>query len=212
MFTGLITEVGQVLRLEKSSAQEDARIRIHAPRTVRDAKLGDSIAVNGVCLTVAERDEHSFTADVLPETLRRSALEELTEGTLVNLEPALRTSDRLGGHIVQGHVDGVAQLTANVRSERWNELTFTAPNALLRYVVEKGAIAVDGISLTVTGVASRTFGVAIIPTTLRETRLGTLDIGAHVNIEVDVLAKYVERLLSTTTHAPLESEHLHFEI
>ncbi|MFD2757932.1 riboflavin synthase [Gulosibacter faecalis] len=195
MFTGLIEARGEVLRLDHEPGQPDARLEILAPRVTDDAAPGDSIAVNGVCLTVVTVTDGGFTADVLPETLRRTSLGELAPGSPVNLERALAASARLGGHIVQGHVDGVATLASRTAGERWDDLVFEAPRELLRYVAEKGSVAVDGISLTVTGVTARGFGVSIIPTTSRETTLGALEVGARVNLEVDVLAKYVERML-----------------
>lgn len=195
MFTGLIEERGEVRRLENAPGQPDARLEVRAPRVTTDARPGDSIAVNGACLTVVTVADGAFTADVLPETLRRTSLGDLAPGSPVNLERALAASARLGGHIVQGHVDGVATLTSRTPGARWDDLVFEAPSALLRYVAEKGSVAVDGISLTVTGVTARGFGVSIIPTTSRETTLGELALGARVNLEVDVLAKYVERML-----------------
>lgn len=195
MFTGLIEARGEVLRLEHEPGQADARLEIRAPRVTDDAAPGDSIAVNGVCLTVVTIADDGFTADVLPETLRRTSLGELAPGSPVNLERALAAPARLGGHIVQGHVDGVATLASRTAGERWDDLVFEAPRELLRYVAEKGSVAVDGISLTVTDVTARGFGVSIIPTTSRETTLGALEVGTSVNLEVDVLANYVERML-----------------
>lgn len=193
MFTGLVEEMGTVTGLEP---QGDAvRLTIGASTVLSDAKLGDSIAVNGVCLTVATRDDASFTADVMQESLDRSALGALTQGARVNLERAMAVGDRLGGHIMQGHVDGTASLLSRTVSEHWEVLRFSLPAELNRYVVEKGSIAVNGTSLTVSAVAEDFFEVSLIPTTLAETTHGSLEVGDEVNLEVDVMAKYVEKML-----------------
>lgn len=193
MFTGLVEEMGTVTALEP---QGDAvRLTIGASTLLSDAKLGDSIAVNGVCLTVATRDDDSFTADVMQESLDRSALGALTKGARVNLERAMAVGDRLGGHIMQGHVDGTASLLSRTVSEHWEVLRFSLPAELNRYVVEKGSIAVNGTSLTVSAVGEDFFEVSLIPTTLAETTHGSLEVGDEVNLEVDVMAKYVEKML-----------------
>lgn len=193
MFTGLVEEVG---RVEKLQPQGDAvRLSIAATTVLGDAQLGDSIAVNGVCLTVAELGDKAFTADVMQESLNRSALGQLQVGDGVNLERALLPTTRLGGHIVQGHVDATATLLTRTPSEHWDVLRFSLPQQLGRYVVEKGSITVQGTSLTVAALGEDYFEVSLIPTTLRDTVFGSLEPGAVVNLEVDVVAKYVEKML-----------------
>ena len=193
MFTGLVQELGTVAALEQ---QADAlRLSIRAPQTVSDAHLGDSIAINGVCLTIAELDGDIFCADVMQESLDRTGLGQLKEGARVNVEPALLPTTRLGGHMMQGHVDGTARLVSREHSEHWDVLRFSLPRDLARYVVEKGSIAVNGTSLTVSAVGEDWFEVSLIPTTLRETTHGESKVGDIVNLEVDVLAKYVEKML-----------------
>lgn len=192
MFTGLVEEIGTVASLER---QGDAiRLGIAAPKVLDDAALGDSIAINGVCLTVAERTSDVFIADVMQESLNRSALGELRVGSQVNVERALLPTTRLGGHIMQGHVDGTAKLISRTPSENWEVLRFELPAGLARYVVEKGSIAVSGTSLTVSNIGADWFEVSLIPTTLRDTIFGQLEVGTAVNLEVDVLAKYVEKM------------------
>ncbi|UKJ64750.1 riboflavin synthase [Cellulosimicrobium cellulans] len=197
MFTGIVEEIGKVRDIGFPGGEgEDAVLTVEGPRATSDAALGDSIAVNGVCLTVTSLGgDGSFTADVMPESLRRTALGDLVAGSPVNLERAVRADARLGGHVVQGHVDGVGTLVSRAPGERWDDLVFSAPAGLTRYIAEKGSIAVSGVSLTVTHVDDETFGVSLIPTTLEATILGGLAPGDRVNLEVDVLAKYVERLL-----------------
>ena len=193
MFTGLVQELGTVAALEQ---QADAlRLSIRAPQTVSDARLGDSIAINGVCLTIAELDGDIFCADVMQESLDRTGLGQLKEGARVNVEPALLPTTRLGGHMMHGHVDGTARLVSREHSEHWDVLRFSLPRELARYVVEKGSIAVNGTSLTVSAVGEDWFEVSLIPTTLRETTHGESKVGDIVNLEVDVLAKYVEKML-----------------
>ncbi|QRP98877.1 riboflavin synthase [Corynebacterium sp. FDAARGOS 1242] len=193
MFTGLVEEIG---RVESVEHQGDAvRLGIAAAVVLDDAQLGDSIAVNGVCLTVAELGEGTFIADVMQESLDRSSLGELETGSAVNLERAVLPTTRLGGHIVQGHVDGTAQLLSRTPSENWEVLRFSLPQDLAHYVVEKGSIAVQGTSLTVSAVGKVYFEVSLIPTTLRDTVFGSLEPGATVNLEVDVVAKYVEKMV-----------------
>ncbi|WP_284849928.1 riboflavin synthase [Corynebacterium rhinophilum] len=193
MFTGLVQELGTVAALEP---QADAlRLSIRAPQTVGDAHLGDSIAINGVCLTIAELDGDIFCADVMRESLDRTGLGQLEEGARVNVEPAVLPTTRLGGHIMQGHVDGTARLVSREHSEHWDVLRFSLPRELTQYVVEKGSIAVNGTSLTVSAVGKDWFEVSLIPTTLRETTHGESQPGNIVNLEVDVLAKYVEKML-----------------
>ena len=197
MFTGIVEEIGRARGIAfPGGAGEDAVLTVEGPLAASDAALGDSIAVNGVCLTVTSLGgDGSFTADVMPESLRRTALGDLVAGSPVNLERAVRADARLGGHVVQGHVDGVGVLVSRAPGERWDDLVLSAPGGLTRYVAEKGSIAVSGVSLTVTHVDDETFGVSLIPTTLEATILGRLMPGDRVNLEVDVLAKYVERLL-----------------
>lgn len=182
--------------MEKLQPQGDAvRLSIAATTVLGDAQLGDSIAVNGVCLTVAELGEKAFTADVMQESLNRSALGQLQVGDGVNLERAVLPTTRLGGHIVQGHVDATATLLTRTPSEHWDVLRFSLPQQLGRYVVEKGSITVQGTSLTVAALGEDYFEVSLIPTTLRDTVFGSLEPGAVVNLEVDVVAKYVEKML-----------------
>jgi riboflavin synthase len=197
MFTGIVEEVGVVVALDRVEGQ-DARLRVRGPLVTSDARLGDSIAVSGVCLTVADLPGGGeLVADVMPETLRRTALGDLRAGDPVNLERALAVGGRYGGHVVQGHVDGVGTILRREPGPRWDEVEIGLDPALARYVAEKGSITVAGVSLTVTHVAEEAFGVSLIPTTLAATTLGALTPGARVNLEVDVLAKYTERLLAT---------------
>lgn len=197
MFTGIVEELGQVDRIDLG--EESARLTLRGPLVTSDASHGASIAVNGVCLTVVEHDVEAgwFTVDVMAETLSRSGLGALEPGAPVNLERAMAASSRFGGHIVQGHVDGTATVLERVPGEHWEVVTFTLPVDLARYVVEKGSITVDGVSLTVSAVTDSAFSVSLIPTTLALTTLGHRAVGDTVNLEVDVLAKYVERLLTT---------------
>ncbi|APT86911.1 riboflavin synthase [Corynebacterium flavescens] len=202
MFTGLVEEVGKVASLQ---VLDDAlRIEITAPLIVEDAQLGDSIAVNGVCLTVADLADSAFWADVMQESLDRSALGQLKTGSPVNLERALLPTTRLGGHLMQGHVDSTARLVGRRPSEHWEVFRFSLLEQLARYVVEKGSIAVSGTSLTVSAVGPDWFEVSLIPTTLRDTILGTIEVGDVVNLEVDVLAKYVEKMLDTRSTSTSE--------
>ncbi|MFG1695732.1 riboflavin synthase [Nonomuraea sp. NPDC049309] len=193
MFTGIIEEKGEVTAIEHAGG--GALLSVRGPLVTSDAKHGDSIAVNGVCLTVVEVDGDVFTVDVIKESLDRSSLGGLTVGSAVNLERAVRADQRLGGHIVQGHVDGTSVLLSRRPGESWDDLRFSLPEALSPYVAEKGSIAIDGISLTVTTVDDESFGVSLIPTTLKLTTMGERQVGDVVNIEVDVIAKYVERLV-----------------
>ncbi|MEU8360932.1 riboflavin synthase [Nonomuraea sp. NPDC048882] len=193
MFTGIIEELGEVVAIRQEGG--GALLSVRGPVVTSDAKHGDSIAVNGVCLTVVEVAGDVFTVDVIKESLERSSLGALTEGSAVNLERAVRADQRLGGHIVQGHVDGTAVLLSRDPGESWDDLRFSLSPALSRYVAEKGSIAIDGISLTVTTVDDESFGVSLIPTTLKLTTMAERQVGDMVNIEVDVIAKYVERLV-----------------
>jgi riboflavin synthase len=195
VFTGIVEELGEVVG--KEDLGDSARLAIRGPVVTSDAKHGDSIAVNGVCLTVVDvRADGAFTADVMGETLNRSSLRSLGVGSRVNLERAAAVNSRLGGHIVQGHVDGTGHIVARTREEHWEVVRIAVPTSLMRYVVEKGSITVDGVSLTVSAVGHDWFEVSLIPTTLDLTTLGSAPVGAHVNLEVDIIAKYVERLMS----------------
>ncbi|MDH6539047.1 riboflavin synthase [Streptomyces lavendulae] len=194
MFTGIVEELGEVTAVEQLA--EASRFRLRGPVVTEDAKHGDSIAVNGVCLTVVETADGEFTADVMQETLDRSSLGALTAGSRVNLERPMALGGRLGGHLVQGHVDGTGEILSRTPSEHWELVRIALPEKLSRYVVEKGSITVDGVSLTVVEAAADSFTISLIPTTLALTTLGIKQPGEPVNLEVDVLAKYVERLLA----------------
>ena len=207
MFTGIVEELGRIVRLE--TVEDSARLTVEAPTVTQDVSLGNSVSVNGCCLTVAAVHGSTFTADLMAETLTRTTLGSQAPGDPVNLERALRASDRLGGHIVQGHVDATAEVLDHHRGEHWDLLRIGLPQEIARYVAVKGSVALDGVSLTVVDVvdASSTLDVApvpgagaslsvgLIPETLRRTTLGTRRPGERVNLEVDVLAKYAERLL-----------------
>ncbi|CAL9367120.1 riboflavin synthase [Streptomyces sp. enrichment culture] len=195
MFTGIVEELGEVTAVENLG--DASRFRLHGPVVTRGAKHGDSIAVNGVCLTVVEHEGDEFTADVMAETLKRSSLGALTVGSRVNLERPMVADGRFGGHIVQGHVDGTGTIVERTPSENWEIVRISLPAGLARYVVEKGSITVDGVSLTVVEAGADDFTVSLIPTTLALTTLGHKQPGDPVNLEVDVIAKYVERLLGT---------------
>lgn len=213
MFTGIVEELGEVVSVEDLG--DSSRIRLRGPVVTRDARHGDSIAVNGVCLTVVDTPEQladgsgEFSADVMAETLNRSSLGTLTPGSRVNLERAMSLGDRLGGHLVQGHVDATATLLSRSPGEpgadgrpQWEVLRFSLPATVTRYLVEKGSITVDGVSLTVVEAGADYFTVSLIPATLALTTLGRKQPGEPVNLEVDVLAKYVERLLASRTDTP----------
>lgn len=197
MFTGIVEELGEIVGREDLG--DAARLVIRGPIVTSDAGHGDSIAVNGVCLTVVDvLADGSFSADVMAETLNRSSLNGADVGTRVNLERAAAVSSRLGGHIVQGHVDGTGHIVSRTPSEHWTVVRIGLPETLSRYIVEKGSITVDGVSLTVSGLGPDWFEVSLIPTTLDLTTLGRAEVGAPVNLEVDVIAKYVERLMAPT--------------
>ncbi len=195
MFTGIVEELGEVVAVEQ--LEDASRFRLRGPLVTEGAQHGDSIAVNGVCLTVVEHGDGEFTADVMAETLKRSSLGALAVGSRVNLERPMAVGGRLGGHIVQGHVDGTGTILERTPSEHWELVRVGLPAPLARYVVEKGSITVDGVSLTVVEVGDDWFTISLIPTTLDLTTLGLKQPGAPVNLEVDVIAKYVERLLGT---------------
>ena len=193
MFTGIVEELGEVEGVEHQ--HQAARLTIRGPAVTAGARHGDSIAVNGVCLTVVESGQGRFTADVMNETLLRSSLGSLAPGSRVNLERPVRLADRLGGHLVQGHVDGTGEVLDRAPAEHWELVRVSLPDDLARYVVQKGSITVDGVSLTVVEVGAGWFTVSLIPTTLALTTLGTKGPGELVNLEVDVIAKYVEKLM-----------------
>jgi riboflavin synthase len=193
MFTGIIEELGTIQTL--TQARDGARIIVHAPTILSDAKIGDSIAVNGVCLTVVEKTVTTFAADISAETLRRTSLKQIRTGSKVNLERPMTPNARFGGHIVQGHVDAMGEFSsAKAEGDGWN-VRIKFPPELGKYIVEKGSITVDGISLTVAALGDDWFEIAVIPHTWKVTNLSTLKPGAAVNLEVDVIAKYVERML-----------------
>ena len=208
MFTGIVEELGRIVRLE--TVEDSARLTVEAPTVTQDVNLGDSVSVNGCCLTVTAVHGSTFTADLMAETLTRTTLGSQAPGDPVNLERALRASDRLGGHIVQGHVDATAEVLDHHRGEHWDLLRIGLPQEIARYVAVKGSVALDGVSLTVVDVvdasdvtpapgAGASLSVGLIPETLRRTTLGTRRPGERVNLEVDVLAKYAERLLGART-------------
>jgi riboflavin synthase len=194
MFTGIVEELGELVALDRHG--DGAVLSVRGPVVTADARLGDSISVNGVCLTVVSVDGDVFTVDVMKESLDRSSLATAHRGEAVNLERAATVETRLGGHIVQGHVDGVGTVLARTPGERWEDVRIALPPGLARYVVEKGSIAVDGVSLTVVAVTDEWFTVSLIPTTLELTTLGRRAVGELVNLEVDVIAKYVEKMVT----------------
>jgi len=196
MFTGIVEELGEVLTLDRR--QDSARITVRGALVTSDVRHGQSIAVNGCCLTVVAQGADAFAADVMAETLDHTSLGKLSPGSRVNLERAVTPLDRLGGHLVQGHVDGVGTLVGREHGEHWDIVTIAVPPDLVRYLAHKGSVAVDGVSLTVSGLSDEdgTFSVSLIPATLALTTLGFNAPGDLVNLEVDVVAKYVERLLT----------------
>jgi riboflavin synthase len=200
VFTGIVEELGEVVAVEP--LQDASRLTVRGPLVTSDAGHGDSISVNGVCLTVVSNEGGAFTADVMAETLRRSSLGDVAVGSPVNLERAVRVSDRLGGHVVQGHVDGTGRIERVTPDEHWTVVRVGLPEDLRRYVVEKGSITVDGVSLTVSAVQDDWFEVSLIPTTLALTTFGAKGVGDAVNLEVDVMAKYVEKLLQAGVGLP----------
>jgi riboflavin synthase len=206
MFTGIVEELGEVAAVTRLA--DAARITVRGPLVADGAAAGDSIAVNGVCLTVTGLDGPLFTADVMAETLRRTTLSALAPGSAVNLERSLRLGDRLGGHMVAGHVDGVATVTGHRPARHWHVLRIATPPGLHRYLVEKGSVAVDGVSLTVSalgGGESPWFEVSLIPATLAATTLGKVAPGDAVNLEADMIGKYVERMLHGGQQAAVRS-------
>jgi riboflavin synthase len=202
MFTGIVEELGQVVAIDDLG--DSVRLRVHGPLATSDVAAGDSIAVNGCCLTVVHSHGGAFSADLMKETLDRTSLGGLRPGAPVNLERAATVGARLGGHIVQGHVDGTGVISSRTPSEHWELIWVEIPAALTRYVAVKGSVAVDGVSLTIADLHDGerpSFSVGLIPTTLERTTLGTKTVGEAVNLEVDVVAKYVERLLAAG-HGP----------
>ncbi|MFI5661753.1 riboflavin synthase [Streptomyces sp. NPDC051684] len=193
MFTGIVEELGEITAVE--TLDDACRFRVRGPVVTDGAKHGDSIAVNGVCLTVVEHENDEFTADVMAETLKRSSLGALATGSRVNLERPMVADGRFGGHVVQGHVDGTGTIIDRTPSEHWEIVKISLPAELSKYVVEKGSITVDGVSLTVVEAAEDYFTISLIPTTLALTTLGVKQAGDPVNLEVDIIAKYVERML-----------------
>jgi riboflavin synthase len=199
IFTGLVADLGRVTAVD--ATDDGVRLSVETALAAEIGE-GDSVAVNGVCLTATRLANGAFTADVMHETLRRSSLARVAQGAAVNLELPLRAADRLGGHFVQGHVDGLGTVRDVAEDGFARVVTIEAPPAILRYVVEKGSIAVDGVSLTVAGLGDDWFSVSLIPETLERTILGTAAPGQPVNLEVDVLAKYVEKLVAPTHPQP----------
>ena len=198
MFTGIIEELGSVVRIDDNG--DSVRLTVHGPKVVEDVHHGDSIAVSGVCLTVVESDSESFTADVMKQTLVMSTIGDLGAGGAVNLERAARVGDRLGGHIVQGHVDGTAALLSVVPGDAWKRLRFSLSDELAPLLVDKGSVTLEGVSLTVSdiseaGAAEGWFEVSLIPETLAATTLGAKAVGDRINVETDVLARHVRRML-----------------
>lgn len=204
MFTGIIEEFGAVKDIKKDS--KGARLSIFAKTILEGSKIGDSITVNGACLTAVNIFNNSFEADVAPETLKKTNLGELKSGSRVNLERALRLSDRLGGHLVTGHIEGTGVIKEKKKFGNSVEFFIEASKELLRYIVQKGSIAIDGISLTVVDVKDRSFSIAVIPHTLEVTTLGVKNIGDSVNIETDIIGKYVEKMLPNFTSPPFNKE------
>lgn len=200
MFTGIVEELGTVRNV--ATSRKSAKLSFIASKVLQDVRLGDSIAVNGVCLTVTEYGDNWFSADVMPETIQRTSLGDLISGSKVNLERALRFGDRLGGHIVSGHIDGTGTIKSKHPSENAVIISVETEPALLRYVVRKGSIALDGISLTVVECANQWLTVSIIPHTMAATTLHFKGIGARINIETDMFAKYTEKLLGLSEAAP----------
>ncbi len=193
MFTGIIEEVGRLERIQRGA--KSARLAIDAQRITEDLRLGDSVAVNGVCLTVTDFQKQGFWADVMHETLNRSSLGALQAGSLVNLERAMAANGRFGGHIVAGHVDGLGKIIGISKDDNAIWFTLQAEEKIMRYVVEKGSVAIDGISLTVAWVREGQFAVSVIPHTAKETTLGERKTGDMVNLETDIVGKYIEKLV-----------------
>jgi riboflavin synthase len=196
MFTGLVADQGEVISIEKRDESALMQIKTELAAQIRP---GDSVSVSGVCLTAIKSDESSFTADVMIQTLRLTTLGELSIQSQVNLELAAQLSDRMGGHIVQGHVDGIGEVLENSPGEKWNKFRLRIPEALAKYIVNQGSIAIEGVSLTVGEILSDEVTLWLIPETLARTNLAAKRVGARVNIEVDIIAKYVEKLVGSRT-------------
>lgn len=211
MFTGLVEELGKVKNIARSN--KSVRLTINASKVVEGVRLGDSIAVNGVCLTVVEFSDTWFTADVMPETVDRTALARLKSGDHVNLERTLRVGDRLGGHIVAGHVDGVGIITERTRLDNAIIVKVQAEQEVMRYIVSKGSISIDGTSLTIVDYGTDWFTVSLIPHTASHTTVGIKGVGDLVNLEVDMIGKYVERLLllGSNNHRNTEKKNMSME-
>lgn len=208
MFTGLIEELGTIAAIQNGAKSSILTIKAH--EVLKDVKLGDSIATNGVCLTVTSFSSTSFSVDVMPETLRRSNLGQLKVGSIVNLERALRLGDRLGGHMVSGHIDGIGTITHLEKDDNAIWYTLSAAPSILKYIIEKGSVALDGISLTVAAVDQHTFRVSIIPHTLAMTSLKSKHVGDAINIECDAFGKYVERITQFNEPAKKQTLDLAF--
>jgi len=209
MFTGLVEEIGAIKEMIRGS--KSVRLSISCSRILDDIKIGDSIAVNGVCLTVTDMGDSWFSADVMPETIRKTGLDKLSIAGRVNLERALRLSDRLGGHIVTGHIDGTGTVISRVEEDNAIWLTIEAQDDILKYIVMKGSVVLDGTSLTVAYVDDRCFKVSLIPHTAGETTLGSRKPGDQINIECDVIGKYVEKLLNRDSHEAKSKQDISME-
>ncbi|MCT4598422.1 MAG: riboflavin synthase [Vallitalea sp.] len=193
MFTGLVSEIGKIISINKGT--QSAKLTIRAMKVLQEVSIGDSISVNGICLTVTSYTKDCFTVDVMPETFRMTNLQKLQVNSEVNLEPALKVSDRLGGHIVTGHIDGTGIISKYVREENATRITIDVEDSLHKYIIHKGSVALDGISLTVASVMKNSFQVSIIPLTAKDTTLLRKKVGDKINIECDIVGKYVEKLL-----------------
>lgn len=208
IFTGVIEELGTINRIEQGS--NSSRINVHASKVLGDVRIGDSIAINGVCLTVTEYSQEHFVADVMAETLEKTNLRELKSGQQVNLERAVRLGDRMGGHLVQGHVDGVGTIVEKQKLDIANLFRIKSPDDVLAYVVKKGSIAIDGISLTVIEVGADSFTVSLIPHTAAMTTLGFKKPGDTVNLESDIIGRYIEKLMTRDQDAEQSNLSLRF--
>ena len=203
IFTGLIEEIGEIVSVNKGA--KSAALTIKAAKVLEGVRVGDSISTNGVCLTVTGFTSSTFTVDVMPETIRRSNLVDLKNGSRVNLERAMKLGDRFGGHIVSGHIDGVGTISGFLKEDNATWVTIETSRSVLKYVIEKGSIAIDGTSLTVAGVSDTSFKVSIIPLTKEETTLLSKKVGEKVNLECDMVGKYIERLMHFKEEEPKKS-------
>lgn len=206
MFTGIVEEIGKVKQIQNGT--NACILTVSANKILEDVRIGDSIAVNGTCLTVCRADGNSFSADVMPETMRRTNLGMLRAGSPVNLERAMAANGRFGGHIVSGHIDGTGSIVSMKREQNAVWVTISADSSVLRYIVEKGSVAIDGISLTVAKVTDRSFAVSVIPHTAQETTLLSKATGDYVNLECDIIAKYTEKLLKPEKHNGISEDFL----